>query len=158
MPLPFLQKRDMIILVSMPACRNGRRGRLKICCRQLRVGSSPTAGTFSYFICYINPVKSLILRDFLLFRISKNGKGCQKFALHLPRGFILLTINLQLFQRNSFYIAKEDPPAFQRFLFSFTQSASQTHQTVFILLISNYARSSSSSIFSKIGKQSKVAK
>ena len=28
----------------MPACRNGRRGRLKICCRQLRVGSSPTAG------------------------------------------------------------------------------------------------------------------
>ena len=144
-----------------PMCRNGRRGRLKICCRQLRVGSSPTAGTFSYFICYINPVKSLILRDFLLFRISKNGKGCQKFALHLPRGFILLTINLQLFQRNSFYIVKivkEDPPASQRFLFSFTQSASQTHQTVFILLISNYARSSSSSIFSKIGKQSKVAK
>lgn len=122
---------------------------------------SPTAGTFSYFICYINPVKPLILRDFLLFRISKNGKGCQKFALHLPRGFILLTINPQLFQRNSFYIVKivkEDPPAFQRFLFSFTQSASQTHQTVFILLISNYARSSSSSIFSKIGKQSKVAK
>ena len=146
------------ILFQPPACRNGRRGRLKICCRQLRVGSSPTAGTFSYFICYINPVKSLILRDFLLFRISKNGKGCQKFALHLPRGFILSTINLQLFQRNSFYIAKEDPPAFQRFLFSFTQSASQTHQTVFILLISNYARSSSSSIFSKIGKQSKVAK
>ena len=55
-------------------------------------------------------------------------------------------------------LGKEDPPAFQRFLFSFTQSASQTHQTVFILLISNYARSSSSSIFSKIGKQSKVAK
>ena len=26
-------------------CRNGRRGRLKICCRQLRVGSSPTIGT-----------------------------------------------------------------------------------------------------------------
>ena len=55
-------------------------------------------------------------------------------------------------------LGKEDPPAFQRFLFSFTQSASQTHQTVFILLISNYARSSSSNIFSKIGKQSKVAK
>ena len=52
----------------------------------------------------------------------------------------------------------EDYIAFQRFLFSFTQSASQTHQTVFILLISNYARSSSSNIFSKIGKQSKVAK
>ena len=44
MPLPFRQKRDMIILVSMPACRNGRRGRLKICCGQPRVGSSPTAG------------------------------------------------------------------------------------------------------------------
>ena len=29
----------------MPACRNGRRGRLKICCGQPRVGSSPTAGT-----------------------------------------------------------------------------------------------------------------
>ena len=28
-----------------PMCRNGRRGRLKICCRQLRVGSSPTIGT-----------------------------------------------------------------------------------------------------------------
>ena len=49
MPLPFRQKRDMIILVSMPACRNGRRGRLKICCGQPRVGSSPTAGTL-----YIN--------------------------------------------------------------------------------------------------------
>ena len=44
MPLPFRQKRDMIILVSMPACRNGRRGRLKICCGQPRAGSSPAAG------------------------------------------------------------------------------------------------------------------
>lgn len=42
--------------------------------------------TLSFFICYINPVKSLILRDFLLFRISKNGKGCQKFAPYLPPG------------------------------------------------------------------------
>lgn len=28
-----------------PACRNGRRGRLKICCGQPRMGSSPIAGT-----------------------------------------------------------------------------------------------------------------
>ena len=28
----------------MPACRNGRRGRLKICCGQPRMGSSPIAG------------------------------------------------------------------------------------------------------------------
>ena len=28
----------------MPACRNGRRGRLKICCGQPRAGSSPAAG------------------------------------------------------------------------------------------------------------------
>ena len=27
-----------------PACRNGRRGRLKICCGQPRAGSSPAAG------------------------------------------------------------------------------------------------------------------
>ena len=29
----------------MPACRNGRRGRLKICCGQPRAGSSPAAGS-----------------------------------------------------------------------------------------------------------------
>lgn len=63
MPLPFRQKRDMIILVSMPACRNGRRGRLKICCRQLRVGSSPTAGNF---IRFYESRQSLVLRDFFL--------------------------------------------------------------------------------------------
>ena len=28
-----------------PACRNGRRGRLKICCGQPRMGSSPIAGS-----------------------------------------------------------------------------------------------------------------
>ena len=28
-----------------PACRNGRRGRLKICCGQPRAGSSPAAGS-----------------------------------------------------------------------------------------------------------------
>ncbi len=29
-------------VVGMLVCRNGRRGRLKICCGQPRVGSSPT--------------------------------------------------------------------------------------------------------------------
>ncbi len=29
----------------LPVCRNGRRDRLKICCPQGRVGSSPTTGT-----------------------------------------------------------------------------------------------------------------
>ena len=81
----------------------------------------------------------MILRDFLLLRISKNVKGCQKSAPHLPRGFILLTIYPKLFRRNSFYIAKEDPPASQRFLFSFTQYASKTLQTGFISPISHNA-------------------
>lgn len=63
MPLPFRQKRDMIILVSMPACRNGRRGRLKICWWQHRMGSSPIAGSqrrinmilrFLFFFLYLN--------------------------------------------------------------------------------------------------------
>ena len=31
--------------MNMPACRNGRRGRLKICCGQPRAGSSPAAGS-----------------------------------------------------------------------------------------------------------------
>lgn len=33
-----------------PACRNGRRGRLKICCGQPRMGSSPIAGSFIIFL------------------------------------------------------------------------------------------------------------
>ena len=40
---------DMLIYNSvvedLPACRNGRRGRLKICCGQPRMGSSPIAGS-----------------------------------------------------------------------------------------------------------------
>ena len=31
-------------LIVLPACRNGRRGRLKICCVHARAGSSPAAG------------------------------------------------------------------------------------------------------------------
>ena len=33
---------------DVPACRNGRRGRLKICCGQPRAGSSPAAGTTNF--------------------------------------------------------------------------------------------------------------
>ena len=33
-----------------PACRNGRRGRLKICCGQPRMGSSPIAGSIISFV------------------------------------------------------------------------------------------------------------
>ena len=36
--------RSQEMIVKMPACRNGRRGRLKICCGQPRAGSSPAAG------------------------------------------------------------------------------------------------------------------
>ena len=35
----------MFCSLDMPACRNGRRGRLKICCGQPRMGSSPIAGS-----------------------------------------------------------------------------------------------------------------
>ena len=48
----FLQsKKSYAIIIfgfnsrEKPACRNGRRGRLKICCGQPRAGSSPAAGT-----------------------------------------------------------------------------------------------------------------
>ena len=36
---------ECICSVDVPACRNGRRGRLKICWWQHRAGSSPAAGT-----------------------------------------------------------------------------------------------------------------
>ena len=36
---------DCGIMCILPVCRNGRRDRLKICCPQGRVGSSPTTGT-----------------------------------------------------------------------------------------------------------------
>ena len=53
--LSFFQKKLVIYLficyyiarlLNTPACRNGRRGRLKICCGQPRMGSSPIAGSF----------------------------------------------------------------------------------------------------------------
>ena len=57
---------DMLIYNSvvedLPACRNGRRGRLKICCGQPRAGSSPAAGS-----------KALIVS--VLFSLYKNNKG-----------------------------------------------------------------------------------
>lgn len=67
MPLPFRQKRDMIILVSMPACRNGRRGRLKICCGQPRVGSSPTAGIYKIIQIGFCWIRSFLFLSFLQF-------------------------------------------------------------------------------------------
>ena len=35
---------NLLTVMKAPACRNGRRGRLKICCGQPRAGSSPAAG------------------------------------------------------------------------------------------------------------------
>ena len=79
MPLPFRQKRDMIILVSMPACRNGRRGRLKICCGQPRVGSSPTVG-----------IKSL---DFTGFARLSLQKVIKKVIKYLSEGILIEKLN-----------------------------------------------------------------
>ncbi len=66
---------DMLIYNSvvedLPACRNGRRGRLKICCGQPRMGSSPIAGsykkpqTLDYTgVCGFLPFKNLITPDY----------------------------------------------------------------------------------------------
>ncbi len=48
---------DMLIYNSvvkdLPACRNGRRGRLKICCGQPRAGSSPAAGSKEITLRYL---------------------------------------------------------------------------------------------------------
>lgn len=48
-----------------PACRNGRRGRLKIYCVHARMGSSPIAGTTCNHWVLDNPV-ILFSRDFYL--------------------------------------------------------------------------------------------
>ena len=64
---------DMLIYNSVvkttPACRNGRRGRLKICCGQPRMGSSPIAGSN---VQSVNPCfyKSLRIFSFLSFDYS----------------------------------------------------------------------------------------
>ena len=55
--------------LALPVCRNGRRGRLKICCRQLRVGSSPTTGSLNIYGC---PRRNISLRHgqpFFLFTV-----------------------------------------------------------------------------------------
>lgn len=51
---------------EMPACRNGRRGRLKICCGQPRAGSSPAAGSLSMAL------KSFYFKGFNAFSFKKS--------------------------------------------------------------------------------------
>ena len=54
------------VITVQPVCRNGRRSRLKICGRKLRVGSSPTTGI-------MKKSQNAHLIAFLgLFRILKN--------------------------------------------------------------------------------------
>ena len=58
----------------MPVCRNGRRDRLKICCQQWRVGSSPTTGTKQ------NPLSKEGGFLFVLFIFHYSS-----FIIHLPK-------------------------------------------------------------------------
>ena len=59
---------NILFVAKTPACRNGRRGRLKICCWQQRAGSSPAAG-----------IKILIgisydgYTDFFIFHVSSEA-------------------------------------------------------------------------------------
>ena len=76
---------------------------------------------------------------------------------HLPLAVHTFDHLSQTVPKKFFYIAKRIRQHLSGSSFHLHSLASQTHQTVFILLISNYARSSSSSIFNK-SKQSKVAK
>ena len=66
---------------EMPACRNGRRGRLKICCGQPRAGSSPAAGSiktpnsckswslvfFLYSVFYVYQLENMLYHIFFIF-------------------------------------------------------------------------------------------
>lgn len=100
MPLPFRQKRDMIILVSMPACRNGRRGRLKICCRQLRVGSSPTIGTKTL----LQIAKAFFFTNFIEMR-DKHSEMCyNRFQAHSGQP------GISIFSERSDPTLDTDPP------------------------------------------------
>ena len=59
--------------ITLPGWRNGRRGRLKICCPQGRVGSIPTPGT--------KRNKSRDLFFFFVFFTTNGGCiGCRRFA------------------------------------------------------------------------------
>ncbi len=58
----------------MPVCRNGRRGRLKICCMRVRVGSSPTTGTKSVTSESVLP-QERTGSDVLFFRRIGNAFG-----------------------------------------------------------------------------------
>ena len=56
----------------MPACRNGRRGRLKICCGQPRMGSSPIAGSFMNEES-MKRLKSSEIKGFSLFAVWESS-------------------------------------------------------------------------------------
>ena len=76
-------------LNNKPACRNGRRGRLKICWGQPRAGSSPAAGIINDSDFHIIPVLKLIfkrisiskVRFFQLsfYHIRISGEGARVF-------------------------------------------------------------------------------
>ena len=75
---------NILFVAKTPACRNGRRGRLKICCWQQRMGSSPIAGiikslciTHKLFCCLnilylpVYRLNTVTLQKFIgLFKVS----------------------------------------------------------------------------------------
>ena len=65
--------------ITLPGWRNGRRGRLKICCPQGRVGSIPTPGTKR------NKSRGL----FLFCMVFSNNGGCIDWW-KCPRGASLV--------------------------------------------------------------------
>ena len=91
--------------IPKPACRNGRRGRLKICCGQPRVGSSPTAGTFSVkqfvsrFLCKQTGSMVCLFTTFLVLRILTQKRACFQALLSFILKLCLFFI-LQQFLKN----------------------------------------------------------
>ena len=91
--------------IPKPACRNGRRGRLKICCGQPRVGSSPTAGTFSVkqfvsrFLCKQTGSIVCLFTTFLVLRILTQKRACFQALLSFILKLCLFFI-LQQFLKN----------------------------------------------------------
>lgn len=67
-------------LTGKPACRNGRRGRLKICCGQPRAGSSPAAGirSQSFYRLWVFFVQKVVL-DFIQKLGGKQRTDIDKF-------------------------------------------------------------------------------
>ena len=95
---------------EMPACRNGRRGRLKICCGQPRAGSSPAAGSiktpnfcnhgvwcFSYTpFFYVYQLENMLYHIFLYF-LPCITHPRKQFHLHIfqfiPYDFFMMYIS-----------------------------------------------------------------